>query len=91
MLVPLPLCSYPLPFLFSLPPPGISGPGVNYDAALPGGSNTPLPITTSCSFNRTMWNAVGNQIAREGRAFRNQGLADSTFWTPVINIVRDPR
>jgi hypothetical protein len=59
---------------------GISGPGVHYDAAHPGASNTALPITTSCSFNRSLWRATGNQIAREGRAFRNLGLAASTFW-----------
>ena len=70
---------------------GISGPGVGYSAQFPAGSNTALPITTSCSFNRSLWHATGNQIAREGRIFRNHGLAASTFWTPVINIVRDPR
>jgi hypothetical protein len=70
---------------------GISGPGVGYDSQFPAGSNTALPITTSCSFNRSLWHATGNQIAREGRIFRNHGLAASTFWTPVINIVRDPR
>ena len=64
---------------------------MNYTAELPGASNTALPITTSCSFNRSLWTATGNQIGREGRAFMNANLADSTFWTPVINIVRDPR
>ena len=67
---------------------GISGPGVHHDAALPGALNTALPITTSCSFNRTMWHATGNAIAREGRAYSNVGLSGLTFWTPVINIVR---
>ena len=50
-----------------------------------------LPITTSCSFNRTLWKATGSLIGREGRAFVNEGASGSTFWTPVINIVRDPR
>ena len=97
----------PPPYLRSLSPPpllplsatrrwseathGISGPGVHYTAEHNGASNTALPITTSCSFNRSLWRATGNQIAREGRAFRNLGLAASTFWTPVINIVRDVR
>ena len=67
---------------------GISGPGVHHDAALPGALNTALPITTSCSFNRSMWKATGNAIAREGRAYSNAGLSGLTFWTPVINIVR---
>jgi len=67
---------------------GIGGPGVKEGGNLTGSINTALPITTSCSFNRSMWHKTGNQIAREGRAFRNRGLAGSTFWTPVINIVR---
>ena len=64
---------------------------VQYSDELPGASNTALPITTSCSFNRSLWHATGNQIGREGRAFQNAGQAFSTYWAPVINIVRDPR
>lgn len=64
---------------------------VSYTNQLPAASNTGLPITTSCAFNRSLWAATGNQIAREARAFMNAGLADSTYWAPVINIVRDPR
>jgi len=49
-----------------------------------------LPITTSCSFNRTMWYKTGNQIGRESRAFWNSkgDVRGGTYWTPVINIVR---
>jgi len=64
---------------------------VSYSSKLPAASNTALPITTSCSFNRSLWTKTGNQIAREGRAFFNNNQAYQTFWTPVINIVRDPR
>ena len=70
---------------------GIGGPGVHNGGALTGSINTALPITTSCSDTRSMWHATGNQIAREGRAFFNRGLAGSTFWTPVLNLLRDPR
>ena len=65
--------------------------GVNYTAELPGATNTALPITVSASFNRSLWSATGNTIGREGRAFMNANIAFSTFWAPVINIVRDPR
>jgi hypothetical protein len=46
------------------PPPfslahSISGPGVGYNEQFPAGSNTALPITTSCSFNRSLWHATG--------------------------------
>ena len=62
---------------------GLGGPGVLHSPDYPGASNTALPITTSCSFNRTLWGATGNLIGREARAYINAGLAGSTFWTPV--------
>lgn len=64
---------------------------VIYTPEEPFASNTALPITTSCSFNRSLWFATGNLIGREARAFMNKGNAYSTYWAPVINIVRDPR
>lgn len=30
-------------------------------------------------------------VSTEARAFYNQGMAGLTYWSPVINIVRDPR
>mmetsp|Transcript_23199 Transcript_23199/g.65835 ORF Transcript_23199/g.65835 Transcript_23199/m.65835 type:complete len:902 (+) Transcript_23199:68-2773(+) len=51
----------------------------------------PYPITTGMSFNRTLWNAVGRQIGREGRAVMNAGNGYSTFWAPVVNLAREPR
>ncbi len=54
-------------------------------------TNFPLPISTSCAFNRSLWEATGNQIGREARAQQNNGRNGNAFWAPVINIVRDPR
>jgi beta-glucosidase-like glycosyl hydrolase len=56
-------------------------------------TNFALPITTSCSFNRSLWRATGNQIGREARALTNMRApagGGGTFWAPVVNIVRDP-
>jgi hypothetical protein len=64
---------------------------VSYSGPTPYASNTALPITTGCSFNRSLWHATGNQIGREARAFMNVGNAYGTYWTPVLNTVRDPR
>jgi len=64
---------------------------VDFKGDTPFASDTALPITTSCSFNRTLWWKTGNQIAREARAFMNAGHAYSTYWAPVVNLVRDPR
>ncbi|CAE8728305.1 unnamed protein product, partial [Polarella glacialis] len=49
------------------------------------------PITTGMSFNRTLWKVTGAQIGREARALMNTGHAFSTFWTPVVNLAREPR
>ena len=50
-----------------------------------------FPITTGMSYNRSLWQATGNRIAREARAMMNQGDEYSTFWAPVINLAREPR
>jgi beta-D-xylosidase 4 len=52
-------------------------------------TNFPLPISTSCAFNRSLWMSTGNQIGREARAEQNTGRPGNSFWAPVINIVRD--
>ena len=54
-------------------------------------TNFPLPISTSCAFNRSMWAATGNQIGREARAQQNNGRNGNTFWAPVVNLLREPR
>ena len=50
-----------------------------------------MAITTAQSFNLTLFSAIGGTIGREGRAFSNAGNSGGTFWTPNINVFRDPR
>lgn len=54
-------------------------------------TNFAFPITTGMSFNRTLWRKTAQQIAREARVFANAGDEYSTFWTPVVNLAREPR
>ena len=61
------------------------------NALTPYETNFAFPISTAASFNRTLWEATGRQIGREARAYMNAGNAYSTYWAPVINLVRDPR
>jgi beta-glucosidase-like glycosyl hydrolase len=61
------------------------------DLDTPFTTNFALPITTGMSFNRSMWHTTASVIAHEARALMNVGNAWSTFWTPVVNIARDPR
>ena len=55
-------------------------------------TNFAFPSTTAMSFNRTLWRATAQQIAREARAWYNEGSGRGlTYWAPVINLARDPR
>ena len=62
-----------------------------------GGPNTgcatsfPHALQMACSFNRSLWQAVGSTVSTESRALANQGLAGTAFWSPDINLARDPR
>ncbi|XP_020255004.1 probable beta-D-xylosidase 5 [Asparagus officinalis] len=51
----------------------------------------PLPINSAAAFNATLWREIGKTISTEARAMNNLGFAGLTFWSPNINLVRDPR
>ena len=59
----------------------------------------PCPSTLATSFNDTLFYKVASTIGKQGRAISNirashQGatIGDGlTFWTPVVNMQRDPR
>lgn len=62
-----------------------------FDQTTPWTTNFAFPITTAMSFNRSLWQATGQQIGREARAMMNALNGYSTFWAPVVNLARDPR
>jgi beta-glucosidase-like glycosyl hydrolase len=51
----------------------------------------PAGITTGCTFNKTLMRAIGTAVGTEARVASNAGQASLTFWTPNVNIFRDPR
>ncbi|XP_021953023.1 beta-xylosidase/alpha-L-arabinofuranosidase 1 [Folsomia candida] len=51
----------------------------------------PQPINLASSFNKDLFLAVGNATGNEARAFFNVGNGGLTYWSPNINIFRDPR
>uniref|UniRef100_A0A7N0VGX4 Uncharacterized protein n=1 Tax=Kalanchoe fedtschenkoi TaxID=63787 RepID=A0A7N0VGX4_KALFE len=67
------------------------GPGTKFGGAFPGATSFPQVITTAASFNTTLWEAIGRAVSDEGRAMYNGGAAGLTFWSPNVNIFRDPR
>uniref|UniRef100_A0A1D1XLI4 Putative beta-D-xylosidase 7 n=1 Tax=Anthurium amnicola TaxID=1678845 RepID=A0A1D1XLI4_9ARAE len=70
-----------------------SGPGVLFTGGvLTSATSFPQVILTAASFNPRLWYRIGQAIGTEARAVYNAGQAAGlTFWSPNINIFRDPR
>lgn len=67
------------------------GPGTHFSNLVPGATSFPQVILTAASFNVSLFEAIGKVVSTEARAMHNVGLAGLTYWSPNINIVRDPR
>ncbi|TYI88046.1 hypothetical protein E1A91_D04G179100v1 [Gossypium mustelinum] len=67
------------------------GPGTNFSSLVPGATSFPQVILTAASFNTSLFEAIGKVVSTEARAMYNVGLAGLTFWSPNVNIFRDPR
>ncbi|KAJ1412572.1 Immunoglobulin-like fold [Sesbania bispinosa] len=67
------------------------GPGTKFGGPFPGATSFPQVITTAASFNASLWEAIGRVVSDEARAMYNGGTAGLTYWSPNVNIFRDPR
>ncbi|VFQ83454.1 unnamed protein product [Cuscuta campestris] len=67
------------------------GPGTTFGGKFPGATSFPQVITTAAAFNSSLWEAIGRAVSDEARAMYNGGAAGLTFWSPNVNILRDPR
>ncbi|KAL2454956.1 Beta-D-xylosidase 1 [Abeliophyllum distichum] len=67
------------------------GPGTKFGGEFPGATSFPQVILTAASFNASLWEAIGRVVSDEARAMYNGGLAGLTYWSPNVNIFRDPR
>eukprot|EP01064_Diplonema_japonicum_P000204 TRINITY_DN10144_c1_g1_i1.p1 TRINITY_DN10144_c1_g1~~TRINITY_DN10144_c1_g1_i1.p1 ORF type:complete len:758 (+),score=186.88 TRINITY_DN10144_c1_g1_i1:38-2275(+) len=66
-------------------------PGVSFTPPTPCATSFPQVITTSASFNKSLYHSISTVISTEARAMNNVGHAGLSFWTPNINLIRDPR
>ncbi|CAD5168798.1 unnamed protein product [Musa acuminata subsp. malaccensis] len=57
---------------------------------VPAATSFPTVIVSAASFNESLWKSIG-QASDLTRAMHNLGHAGLTFWSPNINVVRDPR
>ncbi|XP_010452969.1 PREDICTED: beta-D-xylosidase 3-like [Camelina sativa] len=67
------------------------GSGTNFSGQIRGATSFPQVILTAASFNVSLFQAIGKVVSTEARAMYNVGLAGLTFWSPNVNIFRDPR
>ncbi|XP_022722284.1 beta-D-xylosidase 1 [Durio zibethinus] len=67
------------------------GPGTKFGGAFPAATSFPQVITTAASFNESLWEQIGRVVSDEARAMYNGGMAGLTYWSPNVNIFRDPR
>ncbi|KJE94694.1 beta-xylosidase [Capsaspora owczarzaki ATCC 30864] len=66
-------------------------PGVNFTGNTPVSTCFPQIIGVGATFNLDSVAAMAQVISTEARAFANAGHAGLTYFTPNINIFRDPR
>ncbi|KAK1354270.1 putative beta-D-xylosidase 2 [Heracleum sosnowskyi] len=67
------------------------GPGTRFGGEFPAATSFPQVITTAASFNSTLWEEIGRVVSDEARAMYNGGMGGLTYWSPNVNILRDPR
>ena len=67
-----------------------SSPSVRF-SPLHRATSFPVPLVMASSFNATLWRRVAEVVSTEARAFWNERRAGLSFWTPNINVLRDPR
>ncbi|OMO75892.1 hypothetical protein COLO4_25847 [Corchorus olitorius] len=67
------------------------GNGTNFTDIIPTATSFPTVIHTTASFNKSLWKTIGKAVSTEARAFHNVQQGGLSFWSPVINPVRDPR
>jgi beta-D-xylosidase 4 len=66
-------------------------PGIQFLIDLFNATSFPMNINLGATFNMTLVNYITGAIATEARAFSNAGRTGLDFFTPNINIFRDPR
>jgi beta-D-xylosidase 4 len=65
--------------------------GVRFGDDLPAATSFPMPINLGASFDMPLVHRIAAIISTEARAFNNENRASLTYYTPNINMFRDPR
>lgn len=74
-----------LAYVFPIPPFAV--PGSNFSYA----TSFPHPLLISARFNDVLVKDVADVISTEARAFNNDKRAGLNYFTPNLNLFKDPR
>ncbi|KAI3465102.1 hypothetical protein Pfo_021765 [Paulownia fortunei] len=66
--------------------------GVSFNGTIRAATSFPQVILTAATFDANLWYRIAKVIGTEARSIYNEGEAiGMTYWSPNINIFRDPR
>ncbi|KAL8058446.1 hypothetical protein ABFX02_03G018700 [Erythranthe guttata] len=66
--------------------------GITFGGTIGAATSFPQVILTAATFDENLWYRIAKAIGTEARAIYNEGEAQGmTFWSPNVNIFRDPR
>ncbi|CAL9132296.1 unnamed protein product [Musa acuminata var. zebrina] len=69
----------------------VTGHATYFGDVVPAATSFPNVILAAASFNESLWKKIGQAVSTEGRAMYNLGHTGLNFWSPNVNVVRDPR
>ncbi|RWW44374.1 hypothetical protein BHE74_00049864 [Ensete ventricosum] len=67
------------------------GHGIHFDRIIPSATSFPQVILTAASFNPDLWYRIGQVVHAPNASVCDVGDYGLTFWSPNVNIFRDPR
>ncbi|KAK2803353.1 hypothetical protein FQN50_007012 [Emmonsiellopsis sp. PD_5] len=66
-------------------------PNVTFAPPLDSATSFPMPLLMAAAFDDDLIEKIGDIIGNEARAWGNYGYSGVDFWTPNVNLFRDPR
>ncbi|KAK2989424.1 hypothetical protein RJ640_017679 [Escallonia rubra] len=67
------------------------GRSVHFNSTVPGATSFPAVILSAASFNQSLWLEMGKVVSTEARGMYNVHQAGLNYWSPTVNMYRDPR
>ncbi|KAK2998632.1 hypothetical protein RJ639_023965 [Escallonia herrerae] len=67
------------------------GRSLHFNSTVPGATSFPAVILSAATFNQSLWLEMGKVVSTEARGMYNVHQAGLNYWSPTVNMYRDPR